>query len=255
LHTSMHFKGVQSEPGFVGVAEFFQNGIGNEKLGNERIIAVEAGYGGRFFEEHLTVDLEMFYNLYLNPITFHLQILTNNYGVPDLSHSEMKFENWKQSFNLLGGSISLGYRIKNTVGINANYTYRYGWTSAGWHGDDRMRVNPPHLVNLAFHYITKRGVRIGAALQAASSTKIGIPRHGNIFEGMAGVVAPARCFFSGFVAWRMNFSTRWIELGVKANNILNAKFQDSASVMRTDGTLLGAEPIGRRVFVYFRGSI
>ena len=66
---------------------------------------------------------------------------------------------------------------------------------------------------------------------------------------------PASWFASAYLAWRTNLDPFWIEAGVRAFNVIEMPFRDTPAVTRPDGVLLGGELIGRRIFVYFRGSI
>ena len=93
------------------------------------------------------------------------------------------------------------------------------------------------------------------ALHGHSSCDLAWPEDGSLFGKNLLVHSPATYFISGFLAWRLDGGAWWAEMGVRAFNVLNAGFRDLPAVRRTDGVELGGELLGRRIFVFFRGSI
>jgi hypothetical protein len=53
----------------------------------------------------------------------------------------------------------------------------------------------------------------------------------------------------------LKIGSRWAEAGVRAFNLLNTGFRDLPAMTRTDGTEQGGELLGRRIFLFLRGSI
>jgi hypothetical protein len=82
-----------------------------------------------------------------------------------------------------------------------------------------------------------------------------MPEQGGFFDGPATIHAPPLLFISGFAAWRIPASPGWIEIGIRAYNLTGVGFRDSPSAMRPDGVEIGGELLGRRLFLFFRGSI
>jgi hypothetical protein len=111
------------------------------------------------------------------------------------------------------------------------------------------------LTNISFHYLPEQGLKLGMALHGASSNEYAWAPDGSPFSTPVTVPNPSRYFVSGFFAWRLNTSFGWFEVGAKAYNILNTAFRDIPVVTRPDGIELGGELIGRRIFLYLRGSI
>jgi iron complex outermembrane receptor protein len=263
--TSTHFTGVKGTASFPELGEFFQRNIGNDHLGNEKSTTFEAGYRARFFQNRLTFETDLFYALYRNTISFQFNIKTDPIsGLPDLNNSEMKFQNTGRDVDSLGGSVSLTYRVDNTWRFNANYTFRHSWYIADPPGGpavgeggkgNRVPWEPAHLVNLSFHYIPELGLRFGMALHGSSASDLALPEEGSLFGENVVVHNPPIYFVSGFVAWRLDLGSRWAEVGVRAFNLLNAGFRDLPAVPRPGTTELGGQLLGRRIFLFFRGSI
>jgi outer membrane receptor protein involved in Fe transport len=258
-----HFTGVVGEPAFPELGDFFLDNIGNKDLDNESITAFEIGYRGRFLDGRLNAEADLFFNLYRGTISFVTELATNNLGMPDLNRSRIGYRNAGREVNALGGSISLVYRIKQSLLLGANYTYRHSWyvtepgESAMEEGGkgDRVPWEPAHLANLTFHYLATAGLRVGAGAHFASSTDNVMPEHGGFFDGPVAIYAPPLLFISGFAAWRIPVKPGWIEMGIRAYNLTGVGFRDSPAAMRPDGVEVGGELLGRRLFLYLRGSI
>jgi hypothetical protein len=251
---------VAAESGFEGLPDFVSRSFGNEKLENESITALEAGYRGHFFDNSFVVEGDVFYQRYRDTINFYFEMNVDQFGVPDFDTSVMEFRNEGREVDSLGGSISLIYRLKKQLRVSLNYTLRYSWyiaddpTTLSKQGD-RVAWEPMHFANLAVHYLQEQGLRAGLALHVASESDLAMPEHGGLFDEVVTVHNPAKSFMSAHLAWRANLEPFWLEAGVRAFNVLEMPFQDTQSVARPDGVMLGGRLIGRRIMVFLRGSI
>jgi iron complex outermembrane receptor protein len=263
LNTSLHMTNIESSPEVAGMAKFSRDSLGNSDLGNESITSFEAGYIGRFLNDELMAEADIFYNRYRDTVNLHTQVVTS-LGIPDLNRSILEFRNLGMEADSIGGSVSLSYRLRKTLWVSFNYSTRYSWyiadpqdLSAGptTKKGDRVAWEPTHQGNLSFHYLQDHGLRIGAALHGVSSLEMYLKKDGDLFQQMIPVSNPAHWFASGFVAWRVVFYPGWIEIGVRAYNILETRFKDRSSVTRLDGTEDGGELIGRRISFFLRGAI
>ena len=261
--TSTRFKGVKGTDAFPELGGFFRNNLGNPDLDNEKTTSFEVGYRAQLLDNSLTVETDVFYTLFRNTISFQLDINEDDFGLPDLENSMMKFGNNGREVDSVGGSISLTYRVK-TLRLSANYTFRHSWyisdppggpTAAEGSKGERVPWEPAHLVNLSFHYIPEKGLRLGMSLHGHSSCDLAWPKDGSIFGEDILVHSPPAYFVSGFLAWRFDAGSRWAEVGVRAFNVLNAGFRDLPAVARPGTTELGGELLGRRIFLFLRGSI
>jgi iron complex outermembrane receptor protein len=263
FNTSMHPKGVKGEPGFEELEDFFKNNIGNEHVENESITAFELGYFGRFLDRKLVLEGDVFFNMFRNSINFHIDMQTNDLGMPSLTDSQVRFSNAGRDVNAVGGSISATLQFGQAWHASANYTYRYSWYisqpeswSSGEGGKgDRVSWEPEHLLNLSIRYVPESGPRFGLALHGQSANDVGMPENGLIFDDFIVVHSPATLFISGFAAWRVPVAAGWVEAGIRAFDLAHVGFRDTQAVNRSDGSELGGEFLGRRLFLFLRGSI
>ncbi len=263
FNTSLHFNSVRGEPGFEELTDFFLRSIGNEDLKNEYLTAFEIGYRGRFLEKKLTVEADAFFNLYRETLHFIVDLATNDLGMPDLTESVMGYCNKGRDVNALGGSVELVYQPTDAWRLAANYTLRYSWfieaavEGYGLEGDvgERVSWERAHLANLSLSYAPEQGLRLGAAVHFGSSFDQMLPETGLIFDQNALIHGPAHLMIGGFAAYRQPVAGGFWELGLKAYNAAHSGYRDSVSVVRPDGTRHGGELIGRRLFLFLRGSI
>jgi iron complex outermembrane receptor protein len=261
-NTKTHIKGVTAGAGFEGFGKFFKESVGNDDLGNESITVLESGYRGRFLEGALEVEADVFYNRYRDTIDFNFEIAYDSMGLPDFNASTLEFANEGADVDSLGATVSVAYRPVESLRLSANYTYRYSWyvtdipidDQVGKEGD-RVPWEVAHLVNLSGTYAHDLGLRLGAALHGRSSSDLSLRRNGGLFEDDILVHSPPGAFFSCFLAWRIPAAKGWVEMGVRAYNLFHMPFRDTQAVSKLDGTEMGGELIGRRVFLFVRGSI
>jgi outer membrane receptor protein involved in Fe transport len=261
-NTSTHIKGVTAGAGFEGLGKFFLENIGNDRLGNESITVLEAGYRGRFLEGALDLDADVFYNRYRETIDFNFDIAYNQWGIPDFENSTLEFANQGADVDSLGGTLSVAYRPVEALRLDANYTCRHSWYVSdtptadltGRRGD-RVPWEAAHLFNLSGTYSNELGLRAGLALHWRSASDLVIPKNGGLFDEEILVHSEPAAFFSGFLAWRVPAYGGWVEMGVRAYNLFHVAFRDTQAVRRLDGYEMGGELIGRRIFLFVRGSI
>jgi outer membrane receptor for ferrienterochelin and colicin len=261
LNTSLHLTNVRDAEGMTGISDFLRRSVGNDKLENESITTLEAGYHGRFLGDALVAQADVFYNRYRNTINLRAKIFWD-LGMPDLNRSIYRFENTGMEVDSVGGSLSLTYRIKERLWLSANYTLRYSWfigdardeSSIGEKGD-RVPFEPAHLLNLSGHFISRTGLRLGAAVHGASERTFHVTYGGEPFAGFTPMHVDAHVFLSGFVAYRVETGPGWFEVGLRAYNALDSVFWDRPSVTGRGEKEMGGEPISRRLFLFLRGAI
>ena len=263
FNTSIHVKNVVAEPAFPEFEEFFQQAIGNDEIGNENIMSFEAGYLGRFPGAGLIVEADAFYNRYRDTITFNADMQTTEFGVPDLVNSSAQYTNEGRDVDSLGGSISLTWRFRYALRMNANYTYRYSFYASDPGGveavegegkGERVAWEPAHLANVSLAYLPQSGLRLGFGWHYTSS-RMGSVSRGGAFDPRVPISVPANSFFGGFASWRVNLGARWLEAGVRAFNLFGLRFRDFAGEIRPDGYEMGGLLLTRRVFLFIRGAI
>jgi iron complex outermembrane receptor protein len=255
--------GIKTESGFEELEDLFERALGNSELENEKTTTLEAGYRVRFLDKRLTAEADVFYTQFRNTISFQLDIKTDAFGLPDLGASNMNFLNQGREVDSMGGSVSLTYRL-NAWRFSANYTGRKSWYIADPPGGpaptegskgERVPWEPAHLFNISLHNVPESGLRFGLALHWHSSCDLAWQEDGSIFGDNILVHSPSAHFISGFLAWRIGSGSWWAEMGVRAFNLLNAGFRDLPAMTRLDDSELGGQLLGRRIFLFFRGSI
>jgi len=263
FETSLHLKGVDPAPGFDEIDDFMQKSVGNDDLRNESITVLEAGYVGRFLDARLIVEATTFYNRYRDTVNFHVNIATNEFGVPDLTESEAFYQNQGREADSVGGSVGATYRVLRTLRLSANYTFRHSWYLADSPGGsqsiavekgERVAWEPAHLFNLSFYHLLHSGLRWGMSLHARSASHWTIVDAG-IFGPMHHLQNPAGWMLSGFAAWRLSFGAGYAEIGVRAYNPPNTTHRDVATTVSMSGMQLGGFHLGRRMFFYLMGAI
>jgi iron complex outermembrane receptor protein len=261
MNTSLHLANVEDAPGMSGISDFVRRSLGNKDLANESITVFELGYHGRFLDDSLVAVADVFYNRYRDTIMLTADIVSGGMGMPDLDNSVMRYENAGLEADSVGGSLALTYRVKERLYLSANYTFRHTWYTGvtaypevGGVGD-RFASEPAHLLNLSFHYLTRRGLRLGAAVHGSSERTFHILYGSDLFSGLSAVDVSARAYFSGFLAYRSDLSTGWVEFGLRAFNVLNNPFWDRPTISGRRGEEQGGELISRRLFFYVRGAL
>jgi outer membrane receptor for ferrienterochelin and colicin len=262
LNAQAHIKDVRAEPAFPEVKDFMLRAIGNRDLKNESMTSLEAGYHGRFFRELLSVEAVAFYNRYRDTITFHSDFQTR-LGVPDLTASSARFTNTGREVDSVGGAAAATFTLWELVRLSANYSYRYSFYTSDPSGiaaekvgqkGDRFPGEPAHLANLNVQYIPEGGLRVGVGVHAASSWKS--PAFaGDLFDPRELLEVPEKVFTSAFAAWKLDFGSSWVEIGVRAYNLLHEPFSDYPLVIDVNTTFLGGELLARRIFLFARGAI
>jgi outer membrane receptor for ferrienterochelin and colicin len=263
FNTSFHVTAGVGSESFPDLEDFMRRGVGNDDLGNESVTTVEAGYRGGFLDGALLVESDVFFSLYRDTIFFRSEV-KYDMGLPDLSQSDMQWDNGGREVNSIGGTLSVTYRVKKVLRLNANYTYRYSWyiseppggASAGEEPKgERVGWEPAHLFNAACTWISGFGSRLGAAVYAQSEVIHAFPYDGGLLSEVREFKNPPNAALNAFLAWRFDFGSAWAEAGVRVYNLLNAGRRDIGNVYRWDGFEMGGELSARRIFLYLRGKL
>lgn len=263
IHTSIHLGEVTPAAGFPEFEDFMASNIGNPDVGNEQITALEIGYHGRFFDRRLSVEADAFYNRYRNTITFHLDMVTSQFGLPDLQESTARFENTGREVDSVGGSLALTWRPSDNLRLHANYSFRHSFfvsapaglpaEGAGAKGD-RVRSEPRHLANVIVHVLWASGLRTGLVAHFVSERK-GPVSTGGAFDHRILVHEPSCWILSGFFSYRWSVGAGWTEAGLRAFNPMHTVHRDLPGMVSTSGLYLGGERLGRKILFFFRGAI
>jgi outer membrane receptor protein involved in Fe transport len=263
FETSLHLKNVRTQPGFEELSDFMRESLGNPDLENESVTALETSYHGRFLDSRLSVVADAFYNRYRNTVNFSANFVMNNLGIPDLARSEAEYNNDGLEADSLGGSLSITYRVLESLRINANYTFRHSWYIQDFPGDsmsfavsagDRVAWEPAHRFNLSLYGLARRGIRAGINLHAASSSDWVMVQAG-LLGYPTRIHTPASCALNAFAGWQLTSTAGQLELGVRAFNLLNATYADITRKTSPDSKPMGGFQLSRRIFLFLRGSL
>ena len=260
LNTSLHLTNVRDAPGMTGISEFVTKSLGNSDLENESITVFELGYHGRFLDDSLVIEADVFFNRYRNTINLTGDLYWEM-GMIDLDRSIMSFENAGMEADSVGGSLALTYRIKERLWLTANYTFRHSWyTDIQAYEDiaskgERVAAEPAHLLNVSGYYITRLGLRLGAAVHGSSERTFHVLHATDLFSPPKAVDVSARIYLSGFLAYRSKLSAGWIEFGLRAYDFLNIPYIDRPTVASQHGEGMGGEVVSRRLFFFVRGEL
>lgn len=260
LNTSTHIKTTEPAPGFPEITEFVHQSIGNEDLHNEEVTSFELGYRGKFFQGALELEADAFYNLYRNAILFATHLEEDDFGLPDLSRSWFRFENEGLDVDSVGGSLAVHWQASDWLSVRANYTYRYSrytnqvpnpYVEKG----DRVYWEPTQLFNLGADVRFQSGLRAGLALFARSSLADFWAQDGSLFGERVRVADPARAMLGGYLSWRWQQETGWLEAGLRVFDLLNERWRDTTGMTTSNGKRLGGQWLQRLLMFYLRGGL
>ncbi len=252
INTSIHFATIESEDIAPGLTDFFKHNIGNENLDNEKITTLQAGYRGGFLEGDLSLESNVFYNIYSSTIRMKTTIAGVS-GLPDLENSEVLYDNGGRPVRSIGTSVAATWKIIKSIRLHANYMYRYSWY-VNRAENKKVPWEPTSIFNASASWISPSGLRLGAALYAISGFTEDMRDDGTLFGKSIDIQMPSVLFVSGFVSYRQQYTRQWWEVGVKTFNLLNHGFRDRPSITRDNGTEIGGELMGRQLVIFFRGG-
>ena len=104
--------------------EFMSRTIGNDQLGNEELLSFEAGYLGQFFDNKLSVALNVFYMQMRQIVGLGTSIVPNEQGLPDLDQSVARNNNDAADMDTIGTELVLRYDPVKSVSLMASWAYR-----------------------------------------------------------------------------------------------------------------------------------
>jgi outer membrane receptor protein involved in Fe transport len=108
-----------------GFREFMTRVIGNDQLANEKLLAFEMGYLAQFLDGMLSLDLQLYYNIYTNRVEFTDRITLDEQGLPDIAVSSLMFENQgDQGIDIFGGELTLRYNLSRAVSFVFSWVHR-----------------------------------------------------------------------------------------------------------------------------------
>jgi iron complex outermembrane recepter protein len=136
--------------------EFVTRLVGNSSLDNEEIWAFEAGYRGQFFDNQLSLALDLYCNLYYNMSEMTSAIVEDELtGLPDLHSSAFMFDNTGGTRRILGSELAIDYKLNDYITLSAAAAYR-----AEFLQDTNQQLDkaPKFLFTLGGRFLTDQGL-------------------------------------------------------------------------------------------------
>ena len=244
-----------------GFREFMTRVIGNADLENEKLLAFEMGYLAQFFDGKLSVDLQLYYNIYTNRVEFTDRIvLDETTGLPDVGTSSLQFENQgDQGIDIFGSELSLRYNLSRSVSFVLSWFHRevvYRFTEI------TCDESPKNMFTLGGRFRSNAGL-VGS-LYIFVRSEFTDPT----VESPAGMLAPTlrmqmdnQALFMGKLGWRFPVE-RGFEFEVGAKFLVPMSSQ-SGSFFRarergggisTRGKPFGGHELARQAIAYLQGS-
>jgi outer membrane receptor for ferrienterochelin and colicin len=108
-----------------GFREFMARAFGNPDLTDEELTGFEAGYRGEFLDGRISVGLEVYYNLYANPVYWQTSFVLDSRGLPDLQRSYSNTFNLpEQNRTIFGTELTFSWRPTRHLALIGSWTHR-----------------------------------------------------------------------------------------------------------------------------------
>ena len=111
-------------PGQDKFQEFMSRVLGNPNLDNEKLLSIEVGYLGQFFDNQLSVSVDMYYNQVRDLIGLNENIVAGEQGLPDLENSVLHSTNTEGDRDIHGLELTVRYNPSKQVSLLASWAYR-----------------------------------------------------------------------------------------------------------------------------------
>jgi len=243
-----------------GFREFMTRVIGNADLGNEKLLAFEMGYLAQFLEGRLSLDLQLYYNIYTNRVEFTDRITLDEQGLPDIDVSSLQFENQgEQGIDIFGSELTLRYSLSRSVSfvfswVHREVVYRYTEVTCG--------ESPKNMFTLGGRFRSAEGL-VGS-LYLFVRSEFTDPS----VENPAGMLQPALrvhmdnlALFIGKLGWRFPVERGFtLEAGAKLYLPFSPfsgplfRIRERGGDISTRGQPYGGMELAPQAIVYFQGS-
>jgi outer membrane receptor protein involved in Fe transport len=239
--------------------EFMTRVLGNPRLEDEEVYALEAGYLGQFLDGRLTVNLELFYNFLLHEIAMDSRIIPDPQGLPDLDESSFMFENTSQRVDIFGGELAVRFSPSKWVSLLAAWSYKELY----FHDlDETSDQDPKNLITLGGRFRTEWGLL--GSLYAFIRTEFvdrGVQNPNGLFAPMLWQHMDDTILFLGKLGWSWS-PLKDLELQVGAKLFLpispftapHFRFRDEGGGVTPTGQVYGGLELARVVTAYLEGS-
>jgi hypothetical protein len=239
--------------------EFMSRVIGNESVGNEELSSFEAGYLGSFFDEKLSVTLDLYCNLYRRRNDIVAKIIAGQQNLPDLENSSYRYEETDNDLDVVGSELAVRFQPAKSLSLLFIWTHKefYYHRTESWGAQD-----PRNYLTLGGRFRTEMGL-LGSLFVFTRSEF-----HDQSVASPAGLLEPPLqlqvdegMLLLGKLGWSWSPQQDvQLEVGVKIFQPISPfasphfRARDQGGGVTPDGRLYGADLLGRIVSAYLQGS-
>ncbi len=253
----MHVLLEDYNPATPEIVEKMAESLGNNRLLNEKVHTFEAGWRGRFLDDHLRVSLDLFYSLHVDTIAFVMNI-PQDMGLPDISNSTIQFQNKGADVNAVGGEAELVWRPGGDWNLWCNLGVRRVTDRST---EERMPAEPQLRLNLGGGYRPGSGWRLDVALHYVSAYQTPRVDPDNILDNQVPVPLGEEVLIIARAGYRMPVGAgRSLEAGLALRAPLGEPFREFAGSQPPQRSTIdttsdfGGEPLKRLALAYLRAS-
>ena len=209
------------EAAFPEVVEKFKTAMGNDKLVNERVQSIEAGWRARFLDDRLNVSADLFYNIYVDMITFESQIEWE-LGRPDILDSTFEYRNQDVRIHAAGGEVQLVWRPSGAWLLWGNLGLRRVFEKDG----DPLVSEPTLRANLGCRFTSDQGLFTDLAVHYVSTYEMPLYYPDETFEDPEDVSLGGTWLLIG----RLGYRLKGFETGLTLRAPLGGPFREYPGV-------------------------
>jgi outer membrane receptor protein involved in Fe transport len=152
-------------PSMPEIADLLANEMGNEKLDNENVHTVEAGWRAHLLEDHLELSADLFFSRFSHPIHFITE-MHERFGAPDLRNSHIQFQNIDDDVRVYGAEAEVVYQPTQAWRVWLNLGLRKMTTTEKNHS---MLDEPALKINAGARWLPGSGLVADLAMHYTSS--------------------------------------------------------------------------------------
>ena len=239
--------------------EFMSRVIANEGVGNEELSSFEAGYLGNYFDDKLSVALDLYCNLYRSRNDIVANIIPGEQGLPDLRNSTYRYEETDNDLDVIGSELTVRLQPVKPLSLLFIWTHKeyYYHRTGKWGVQD-----PRNYLTLGGRFRTEMGL-LGSLFVFTRSEYIdvSVPSAGGLLEPPAEMHVDEKMLLLGKLGWSWSPKPDvHLEGGVKIFQPISPfsaphfRLRDQGGGMTPDGKPYGAYLLGRIVSAYLQGS-
>jgi hypothetical protein len=242
-------------PSFPEIVELGAS-MGNQDLENMKLHSFEAGWQGRFLDDSLQLNVDLFYSLYRDTIGF-IPDIPVRMGFPVLSQAKISFENGVYDADAMGGEIHLSWNAF------AEWTF---WCNLGLRRVEYLdeeitefEKEPTTRINAGIRYLPATGIFMDVAVHYVSSYVRTLDNPDNMLSSRTTQKLGDNYLLIGRLGYRLPFLEKQVlEAGLLVRTPLGLPFREYAGVpmpkdlQEKSAADFGGDYMARQVSAYLR---